>query len=127
MSGGASPETPDVLVVGAGITSAAAALALAEAGARPLVVDTYGAAAMASGWTLAGVRQSGRDPAELPIATAAVRLWPELADHLGAETAYRRHGNLRIARDDGEIGIIRRLVEEQRAAGLDLAFLVVRT
>lgn len=114
---------PDVLVVGAGITGAAAALALAEAGASVHVVDAYGPAAMASGWTLAGVRQSGRDRAELPLATAAVRLWPELAERLGAPTHYRRHGNLRLARTDGEVETIRRLVESQRAAGLDLTLL----
>lgn len=116
-------SAPDVVVIGAGITGAAAALELAEAGARVELIERYGPAAMASGWTLAGVRQSGRHPAELPLAQAAVALWPELADRLGADTFYRRDGNLRLARDEGEIGVIRTLVAEQRAAGLELAFL----
>ena len=38
---------------------------------------------MASGWTLGGVRQSGRDPAELPLARAAVEIWGGLAETLG--------------------------------------------
>ena len=113
----------DVLVVGAGITGAAAALALIEAGASVEVVDTYGPAAMGSGWTLAGVRQSGRDPAELPLARAAVALWPELAERLGAPTHYRQEGNLRLARTPDEVAVIERLVETQSAAGLDLTFL----
>ena len=37
---------------------------------------------MASGWTLAGVRQSGRHPAELPLARAAVARWERLAEEL---------------------------------------------
>ncbi|MEM8854707.1 MAG: FAD-binding oxidoreductase [Pseudomonadota bacterium] len=114
---------PDVLVVGAGITGAVAAYHMAQAGAQVHVVDRYGPAAMASGWTLAGVRQSGRDPAELPLARAAVALWPELEDRLGAPTHYRQQGNVRLARTPGEVAVIRRLVETQSAAGLDLTFL----
>ena len=49
----------DVVVIGAGISGAAAAYELARAGARVVLLDRYGPAAMASGWTLAGVRQSG--------------------------------------------------------------------
>lgn len=113
----------DVLVVGAGITGATAALALAEAGASVEVVDLYGPAAMASGWTLAGVRQSGRHPAELPLARAAVADWPGLEERLGAPTHYRQEGNLRLARTPEEVEVIRRLVADQTAAGLDLAFL----
>ncbi|UOM34083.1 FAD-binding oxidoreductase [Acuticoccus sp. I52.16.1] len=116
-------SAPDVLVIGAGITGAAAALSLAEAGASVEVIDAYGPAAMASGWTLAGVRQSGRHPAELPLAQAAVAEWPHLAAKLGAPTHYRQEGNLRLARDDGEVEIIKRLVADQSAAGLELTFL----
>ncbi|WP_226577576.1 NAD(P)/FAD-dependent oxidoreductase [Acuticoccus sediminis] len=113
----------DVLVIGAGITGATAALALAEAGLSVEVVDAYGPAAMASGWTLAGVRQSGRDPAELPLALAAVAEWPHLDEKLGAPTRYRQEGNLRLARSDDEVEIIKRLVASQSALGLHLTFL----
>ncbi len=116
-------SAPDVLVVGAGITGASAALALAEAGATVEVVDAYGPAAMASGWTLAGVRQSGRDPAELPLAQAAVAQWPALSERLGAETRYRQDGNLRLARDEAELEVIRALVAAQGEAGLHLELL----
>ena len=117
----------DVLVIGAGITGATAALALAEAGASVEVIDTYGPAAMASGWTLADVRQSGRHPAELPLALAAVAQWPTLAEKLGAPTHYQQKGNLRLARNDAEVEVIRKLVADQSAAGLDLTFLPTLT
>ncbi len=113
----------DVLVIGAGITGAVAALELAEMGARVEVVDRYGPAAMASGWTLAGVRQSGRHPAELPLARAAVARWQELDHRLEAETHYRQEGNLRLARSDAEVETIKALVADQKAAGLDISFL----
>ena len=46
-------------------------------------------ASMASGWTLAGVRQLGRHPAELPLATAAVQRWETLSEELDADIEYQ--------------------------------------
>ncbi|WP_424986917.1 NAD(P)/FAD-dependent oxidoreductase [Microbulbifer sp. S227A] len=116
-------NTPDALVIGAGITGVTAALALAEAGVSVDIIDRYGPAAMASGWTLAGVRQSGRDAAELPLARAAVALWRDLDKRLEADTGYRQTGNLRLARSAAEVEIIRTLVADQAQAGLALEFL----
>ena len=41
----------------------------------------------------------------------------------GSDVHYARQGNLRLARDEAEVAIIRALVERQRAEGLDLEFL----
>lgn len=114
---------PDIIIVGGGITGAAAAEALAREGHAVTLIEKGGIASMASGWTLGGVRQSGRHPAELPLARAAVALWAELADALGVDVEYRRGGNLRLARNAAEVDVIRGLVLRQRAQGLDLAFL----
>ncbi len=113
----------DAVVIGAGISGAAAALELAEAGLSVVLLDRWGPAAMASGWTLAGVRQSGRHPAELPLARAAVRMWEELSERLGVDVRYRQEGNLRLARTPEEVPVIERLVAEQAAAGLDVTLL----
>ena len=110
----------DVVVIGAGISGAASAYEIALSGLRVVLVDRYAPAAMASGWTLAGVRQSGRHPAELPLAMEAVRLWERLAERLDAPTQYRQRGNLRCARDAGEAAIIEQLIAEQGAAGLEM-------
>jgi sarcosine oxidase subunit beta len=116
-------ETYDFIVIGAGISGSAAACQLARAGHKVLIVDRFGPAAMASGWSLAGVRQSGRHPAELPLAKAAVELWATLDEDLGAPTHYTRKGNVRLARDEAEYAQISTMVEEQSAQGLDLTFL----
>lgn len=116
----------DVVVVGAGISGAASAYELATSGLKVVLIDRYGPAAMASGWTLAGVRQSGRHPAELPLARRAVSLWNTLAERLGAPTHYRRRGNLRLARTPDELASLAAMVEGQRAAGLDLSLLDAR-
>ena len=113
----------DVVIIGGGISGTAAAYELARAGARVTLLEKGGLASMASGWTLAGVRQSGRHPAELPLATAAVRRWEQLADELGTDVGYRQEGNLRLARTPDEVPVIEALVREQRAQGLEVTFL----
>jgi sarcosine oxidase subunit beta len=113
----------DVVIIGGGISGAAAAYELAGDGARVTLVEQGDLASMASGWTLAGVRQSGRHPAELPLAIAAVARWATLADELGADVEYRREGNLRLARTVEQVAEIERVVATGRAQGLDLAFL----
>lgn len=113
----------DVVVIGAGISGAATAYQLARDGISVMLLDRYAPAAMASGWTLAGVRQSGRHPAELPLARAAVAMWATLSEELGGETHYRRCGNLRVARTAEEDVIIRGVVRDQAAAGLDITLL----
>jgi sarcosine oxidase, subunit beta len=116
-------ETCDVVVVGGGISGTAAAYELARAGASVLLVERASLASMASGWTLAGVRQSGRHPAELPLAMAAVRRWEGLSAELGADVEYRQHGNLRLARTEDEVPVIEALVAQQRGLGLHLELL----
>lgn len=113
----------DVVIIGAGISGAATAYELSKAGHKVAVIDRYGPAAMASGWTLAGVRQSGRDPAELPLARAAVDIWATLHEELGAATHYRREGNLRLGRTEAELASLRAIVDEQSAKGLPITFL----
>ena len=113
----------DVVVVGAGISGAATAYELATSGVSVTLIDRYGPAAMASGWTLAGVRQSGRHPAELPLAQAAVADWEQLSDKLGAPTHYTQRGNLRLARTEADMASLGAMVAAQRAAGLSLEML----
>lgn len=113
----------DVVIIGAGISGAATAYELASAGLDVVLLDRYAPAAMASGWTLAGVRQSGRDPAELPLARAAVEIWNTLAERLDAPTHYRRHGNLRIAHSEADMATLASMVAEQSAAGLPISLI----
>lgn len=119
----ATPRAADVVIIGGGISGTAAAYELARHGARVVLLEQGDLASMASGWTLAGVRQSGRHPAELPLAMAAVRRWAGLSDELGADVEYRREGNLRLARTAEQVPEIERVIETGREQGLDLSFL----
>lgn len=114
---------PDVVIVGGGINGVSAAYEIARAGRSVTLLEARNLAAMASSWTLGGVRQSGRDPAELPLAKAAVERWGGLDEELGAPTGYRRHGNLRLARTEDEVAVIRELVAQQSKLGLTIEYL----
>jgi sarcosine oxidase subunit beta len=114
---------PDVVIVGGGISGVSAAYEIARAGHSVTLFEARNLAAMASSWTLGGVRQSGRDPAELPLAKAAVERWGGLDEELGAPTGYRRHGNLRLARTEAEVAVIRELVVQQGKLGLTIEYL----
>jgi len=113
----------EIVVVGAGISGAATAFELASSGVSVTLIDRFGPAAMASGWTLAGVRASGRHPAELPLAQAAIADWEQLAERLGAPTHYVQRGNLRLARSQAHLDSLAAMVAVQRSAGLDVRLL----
>jgi sarcosine oxidase subunit beta len=115
---------PDVIIIGGGISGTAAAWELARHGIRTTLLEAGDLASMASGWTLAGVRQSGRHPAELPLAEAAVKRWPQLAEELGVDDIeYRQHGNLRLALAEDDIPNIREVVEDGARAGIEMHLL----
>ena len=116
-------QSTDVVIIGGGISGTAAAYELSRAGARVVLCERGELASMASGWTLAGVRQSGRHPSELPLASHAVRRWLTLGEELGADIEYRRGGNLRLALAEDQVTTIATVVEEARSEGLDLTFL----
>jgi sarcosine oxidase subunit beta len=115
-------QRSDVVIIGGGISGTAAAYELARAGISVILLEKGSLASMASGWTLAGVRQSGRHVAEIPLAMAAVKRWERLSDELDADVEYRQRGNLRLARTADEVALIRGMVEEQRAVGLQLEY-----
>ena len=115
--------SPDIVIVGAGITGGSTAYELSKAGFKVEVFERYFPAAMASGWTLAGVRQSGRHQAELPLAKYSIDKWSSLSEELQYNIGYIQEGNLRLARDEGESSTIQLLVKQQKEAGLDITYL----
>ena len=117
------PErTADVIVVGAGIIGCATAYYLAKKGTSVIVLEASdiignGGSTRNGG----GVRQSGRDPRELPLAMYAVKnLWPTLSEELGADVEYCQGGNLRLGKTDRHIKILEGLRDKAVAQGLDM-------
>jgi len=68
-----------------------------------------------------GVRQSGRHPAELPLAMYAIKnLWPGLSDELGTDVEYCQKGNLRLGKTKEHLDILKGLVKSNTAQNLDM-------
>lgn len=110
----------EAIVIGGGITGCATAYELGKQGVHVTLIERDTIRAMGSGWTLAGVRQSGRVPSELPIAREAIKRWETLGEELGAEIDYRQDGNLRLALSDDQAETIRQVVTDGNAAGVPM-------
>jgi sarcosine oxidase subunit beta len=103
----------DVLVVGAGGAGCSAALHLARRGTRVALLERGLAGGQASGVNYGGVRQQGRNPAELPIARRSRELWGRMRELSGTEAEFTVTGHLKLARSDAE--------EAELVAYLDVA------
>jgi sarcosine oxidase subunit beta len=115
-------RTPDIVIVGGGVTGASIAWHLARRGARVTLVEERGIAAAASGASAGGVRQQGRDPREMPLAIAAIARWTELERELEADLHYHREGHLVVYEREEDLPIAQMRLAEQRALGLEIEF-----
>ena len=90
----------DVIIIGGGVIGCAAAYNLAKKGVKSIVLEKSdyignGGSSRNGG----GVRQSGRDPRELPLAMYGIKnLWPTLSEELGVNVEYHKDGNLRLGK-----------------------------
>lgn len=94
-------QSPDAIVIGAGIVGASAALSLTNAGLRVLVIDR---GAVASGTTGAGegnILVSDKDPGpELTLALKSRDLWFEMQEDVGDSFELEAKGGVVVARRD---------------------------
>ena len=112
----------DVVVVGGGIIGCATAYYLSKRGKSVIVLEASdnignGGSSRNGG----GVRQSGRDPRELPLAMYGIKeLWPELSKELGVDCEYHKDGNLRLGKNEKHKEILQGLTDRAVACGLDV-------
>src|SRR5438105_754612 len=92
----------DVLVIGAGIVGCATAYQLARRGLSVRVLERGDIAGEQSSRAWGFVRQQGRHPAEVPLAAAAIAMWPTLARELGADVEFVRGGILMPAESEAD-------------------------
>jgi len=113
----------DVAIIGGGIAGCAAAVALREAGLTVVVLEKDLCGAGASGVNFGGVRQQGRDLAELPLARRARPLWDELAKRLGEDVEFEATGHLKLARSEDDMAQLERYAGAAAEHGLALELL----
>jgi sarcosine oxidase subunit beta len=115
-------RSADVIIIGGGIIGCSTAYYLAKKGRSVIVLEKskvmgYGGSSRNGG----GVRQSGRDKRELPLAMYGVKnLWPNLSEELGTNVEYYQHGNLRLGKSDEHIDILKGLTATAVEQGLDV-------
>ena len=112
----------DVIVIGGGIIGNAAAYYLAKRGCSVIVLEKSdhlgdGGSSRNGG----GVRQSGRDKRELPLAMYGIKnLWPTLSEELETDVEYCQDGNLRLGKTEEHMKILSGLAENAQSCGLDV-------
>ncbi|MCI7323381.1 MAG: FAD-dependent oxidoreductase [Lachnospiraceae bacterium] len=106
----------EVVIIGGGIIGCAAAYYLAKEGVSVIVLEKSDHIGNGG-----GVRQSGRDPRELPLAMYGVEhLWPTLSEELGVNVEYHKEGNLRLGKTEKHREILQGLTDRDVALGLDV-------
>lgn len=115
-------NTADVIIIGGGVIGCAAAYYLAKAGTKAIVLE--GSDHIGDGGSSrngGGVRQSGRDPRELPLAMYGIKnLWPTLSEELEVDCEYHQDGNLRLGKTKKHREILQGLADRASACGLDV-------
>lgn len=115
-------RTADVIIVGGGIIGNATAYYLAKKGRKVIVLE--GSDNIGNGGSSrngGGVRQSGRDPRELPMVMWGIQnLWPHLNEELDADVEYTQKGNLRLGKTPAHLKILQGLTNRATACGLDV-------
>lgn len=115
-------NSADVVIVGGGIIGCATAYYLAKKNISVIVLE--GSDYIGNGGSSrngGGVRQSGRDPRELPVVMWGIQnLWPTLSEELGVDVEYTQKGNLRLGKTQKHLDILTDLTNKATACGLDV-------
>ncbi|HET6185295.1 MAG TPA: FAD-dependent oxidoreductase [Acetobacteraceae bacterium] len=109
----------DVLVIGGGIHGCSTAFQLAQRGARVLLVEKNNVGRHASGVNAGGVRRLLRDPAEIPLSVASMRLWHGIAALLGRDCGFTVSGQIAVAETEAEMEHLRQRAAMVRGLGYD--------
>ena len=111
--------TADAVVVGGGLHGCSAALHLALAGMRPLLIEKDHVGRHASGVNAGGVRRLGRDLAEVPLSVAASECWMHIRDLVGDGCGFVPAGQLKLAENETELAALGERAAHLRTLGFD--------
>ncbi len=116
----------DVLIIGGGLHGCSAALHLARRGLKPVILERDWPGRHASGVNAGGVRTLLRDPAEIPLALAARRMWHAIGELVDDDCGYKTVGQVAIAENDAEYDRLKARAGTVRQLGFDHEELIDR-
>ncbi|MEV4680746.1 NAD(P)/FAD-dependent oxidoreductase [Streptomyces kurssanovii] len=112
-------NSPDLIVVGAGVVGAACAYYAARSGLSVTVIDRGPVAGGTTGAGEGNLLVSDKEPGpELELALLSVRLWRELSDVLPPRAEYEAKGGLVVASGEASLAVLRDLAARQERAGV---------
>ncbi|GAA0495841.1 FAD-binding oxidoreductase [Streptomyces sp. NPDC046215] len=112
-------NSPDVIVVGAGVIGAACAYYAARAGLSVTVIDRGPVAGGTTGAGEGNLLVSDKAPGpELDLALLSTRLWSELAERLPPGIEFEAKGGLVVASDGPRADALRTFAAAQAKAGV---------
>ncbi|MCD8239266.1 MAG: FAD-binding oxidoreductase [Clostridiales bacterium] len=112
----------ETVVIGGGIIGCGISYYLAKKGVSVICLE--GSDFIGNGGSSrngGGVRQSGRDPRELPLVMYGIKnYWPTLSEELEVDCEYHQDGNLRLGKNEKHKKILEGLTERAVKVGLDV-------
>ncbi|HPW18583.1 MAG TPA: FAD-binding oxidoreductase [Candidatus Aminicenantes bacterium] len=117
----AANKSPDVLVIGAGSVGTPAALAMAEAGLRVLVLDRLPSVGQGSNKrAIGGLRATHSDPAKIRLCLRSLEVFAGWKERHGDEIEWHRGGYSYVAYRPEEERMLKGLLAVQKAGGLNI-------
>lgn len=110
----------EVAIIGGGTAGCAAALHLARRGLSVGLFERRTVGSQASGVNYGGVREQGRDFAELPLSRRSRRIWDELPSLIGHDCEFEASGHLKLARSEAQMASLEAFATGARAYGLEV-------
>src|SRR5579863_10656094 len=113
------PAQADVVVIGGGIIGTSTALFLAQKGISVALVEKGHIAVEQSSRNWGWCRKMVRDPRELPLIIASLRLWQGMNQMVEAETGFRTCGIMYLAESAADLGRLEGWLDYAREYQLD--------
>lgn len=120
----AANKSYDVVIVGAGSVGAPAALSLAEAGLRALVIDQYPSVGQGSNKrAIGGLRATHSDPAKIRLCLRSLEVFSTWEERFGDKIEWRKGGYSFVAYRGEEERTLKELLVIQKKYGLNIDWL----
>jgi len=114
----------DVIVIGSGSVGVPAALALARAGLKVLVLDSCASVGQGSNKrAIGGIRATHSDPAKIRLCLRSIEIFSNWQEQYGDDIEWVQGGYSFVAYTEREEKILKDLLQTQKGLGLDIDWL----